>query len=148
MLYGMVFAALLSGTGQPLETVELFYKELPPSLETLARTEEVLDRYGGEFTVMKHLITDEASAPIIAAYGLPETHFPFAVAVNGMVSAVVDGQRVDFVHFPLFMHGIGRHEGNWSLELLERVLTDTSLMVSGVAPEELDETGWTECMDE
>ncbi len=148
MLVQMMFAAVLAGTGQTGATVDVFYKELPPSLEALARTEEVLAEFAGEFTITRHLITDEATAPLIAAYGLPETHFPFAVVVNGKLSAVVDGERVDFVHFPLFMHGIGRHEGNWSMELLGRVLADPSLMVSGVELEELDETGWTECMDE
>lgn len=128
-------------------TVHIFYKDLPPSLETLAAVEVVLEEHAAGYTVSRHLITDPGSEELIALYGLPETHFPFAVVINGKVSAMLEGGRVDFVHFPHFMHGIGRHEGNWSLDQLEMVLDEPGLLMEGAQIEELDETGWTECTE-
>jgi len=110
-------------------TVDVFYKERPPSLETLARTDSVLASHGGEYTITRHLITGEETESFIEKYGLPSTHFPFAVVINGNFSALVGEEKIDFVHFPLFMRGIGRHEGNWSMEHLEMVLKDTNLLM-------------------
>ncbi len=140
-------AVFLLSIMSSMNTIEIFHKEMPPSLETLAAVERVLEEYGDGYTVSRHLITDPETLELISLYGLPETHFPFAVVINGMLSAVIDGEKVDFVHFPLFMHGIGRHEGNWSLEHLSRVLDEPQLMVKGLPVEELDESGWTECME-
>jgi len=72
---------------------------------------------------------NQQNQEIISRYNLPDTHFPFAVVINGKYSAEVEGKKIDFVHFPRFMHGIGRHEGNWSLEALEKVLRDNSLLL-------------------
>ena len=110
-------------------TVDLFHKNMPPSLETLERVDSVLAVFEDAVRVSYHLITDPAEAELISAHGLPQTHFPFAVVVGGSFSAELEGRRVDFVHFPLLMHGIGRHEGNWSLEDLAAVLADPSLML-------------------
>ncbi|OPL19097.1 MAG: hypothetical protein AVO35_12550 [Candidatus Aegiribacteria sp. MLS_C] len=88
------------------------------------------------------------SAGIIAEYGLPETHFTMAFVVNGCFSAMVEGEKVDFFHFPLFLHGTGRHEGDWQLEMLRTVLADTSRFIAGNTQEGHDETGWTECMED
>ncbi len=119
----------LPGTGPGPVAVEVFHKEMPPSLRTLERVDSVLAGSGEDLDVTYHLITDPAEASLISAYGLPDAHFPFAVVVDGRFSAEIDGRRVDFVHFPLFMHGIGRHEGNWSLGDLAAVLADTSLLL-------------------
>ena len=66
---------------------------------------------------------------LIKKYNLPEIHFPFAVVVNGRSSAKINNIKIDFVHFPLFMHGIGKHEDNWSLENLKSVLIDNALLL-------------------
>jgi len=128
--------------------LEVFYKEMPPSLETLAAVDSVLAALGEEWTVFRWVITDPAAAERIEACGLPDTHFPFALVLNGSYSAMIDGERIDFVHFPLFMHGIGRHEGNWSLDHLRRVLEDPGLLLERGVRETLDETGWTECLED
>lgn len=66
---------------------------------------------------------------IIKKYNLPETHFPFAIVINGRFSAKINNNKIYFVHFPLFMHAIGRHEGNWSIDNLESVLIDNTLLL-------------------
>ena len=136
----------------PVETqvncIDVFYKEMPPSLETLEQVDSVLAEFSDEWVIGYHIITDTASVDLIRLYNLPDTHFPFAVVINGRYSAMVGGEKIDFVHFPLFMHGIGRHEGNWSMTLLRQVLDDPSLLMEENHLEELDDSGETECLEE
>jgi hypothetical protein len=109
-------------------TIDVFHKQMPPSQQTLARVDSVLAEFEDEYTITYHVITDSASEEIIQRYNLPETHFPFAVVVNGKYTATIDEELICFVHFPLFMEGIGRHQGNWSMETLRQVLEDNSLL--------------------
>ena len=132
-----------------LNTIDVFYKEMPPSLQSLEMVNTVLSEFPDEFEIEYYLITDTASSELIQLYNLPDTHFPFAVAVNGKYTATIDGEDVFFVHFPVSMQGIGRHEGNWSMDLLKKVLIDTSLLNDqNTLPilTETDET--TECQSE
>ncbi len=140
-------SALQALSPQSVNSVDVFYKEYPPSLETLEQTNEVLGEFT-DFEITYHIITDSASADLIQLYNLPDTHFPFAVIVNGRYSAMIEGEKIDFVHFPLFMQGIGRHEGNWSMTHLRMVLSDTSLLMDENTLIELDESGETECLGE
>ncbi len=131
-----------------ISTVDVFHKNMPPSLETLERTIEVLDDFTDQYEIAYYNITDSSTAALLTLYNLPDTHFPFAVVINGKYSALVDGKKIDFVHFPLFMHGIGRHEGNWSMDCLELVLSDISLLIDENVPPVLDDEGDTECLEE
>ncbi len=155
MLQGVVTTVLLATVLStpfcaevPADTVEIFHKRMPPSLKTLARTDSVLTQFNDEFVVIHHLITDSSTAGLIERYNLPSTHFPFAIVINGKCSATIGGEKIDFVHFPLFMHGIGRHEGNWSMKHLELVLKDVTLLIDENVLPELDESGDTKCMGE
>lgn len=132
----------------PADTVEIFHKKMPPSLETLARTDSVLAQFGDEFVIIRHLITDSSTAGLIERYNLPSTHFPFAIVINGKCSATIGDEKIDFAHFPFFMHGIGRHEGNWSMKHLELVLKDIALLIDENVLPELDESGDTKCQGE
>ena len=147
MLLTLPFLLVFAGETS-ISTIDLFYKSMPPSLETLEETNTVLPDFTDDFEITYHLITDSASADLIQEYNLPDTHFPFAVVINGRYSAMIDDEKIDFVHFPLFMHGIGRHEGNWSMEYLELVLTDVTLLMDENIPPVLDEEGDTPCPDE
>jgi hypothetical protein len=109
-------------------TIDVFHKQMPPSQQTLAKVDSVLAEFEDEYTITYHVITDSASEEIIQRYNLPETHFPFAVVVNGKYTATIGEELIYFVHFPLFMEGIGRHQGNWSMETLRQVLEDNSLL--------------------
>ena len=129
-------------------TIEVFHKSMPPSLETLEETNIVLADFTDDFEITYHLITDSASADLIRKYNLPDTHFPFAVVINGRYSALIGDEKIDFVHFPIFMHGIGRHEGNWSMEYLELVLDDIALLMDENILPVLDDEGDTPCPDE
>ena len=148
----MCILLLFSLTALPMaapNTIDVFYKEMPPSLQTLEQTNAVLADFAEEYDIAYHLITDTASSELIQQYNLPGSHFPFAIVVNGKYSAAMNGETIYFVHFPIFMHGIGRHEGNWSMDLLRTVLTDSSLLNDeNVLPvlDESEET--TECSGE
>ncbi|MCK5787293.1 MAG: hypothetical protein KAH54_12145 [Candidatus Sabulitectum sp.] len=143
---------LISLTALPVtggNIIDVFYKEMPPSLQTLEKTNTVLAEFANEYKVEYHLITDTASSELIQQYNLPGTHFPFAIAVNGKYSATINDETIYFVHFPLFMHGIGRHEGNWSMEQLKQVLADRSLLTDENTLPVLDESEeTTECPGE
>lgn len=143
---------LFSLTALPMAApniIDVFYKEMPPSLQTLEMVNTVLTGFADEYEIAYHLITDTASSEIIQQYNLPGTHFPFAITVNGKYSAAINDETINFVHFPLLMHGIGRHEGNWSMDHLQQVLADTSLLMDeNILPvlDESEET--TECSGE
>lgn len=139
--------SVLSGEAS-IGIIEVFHKDLPPSLETLDRTNAVLACFVDDYEISYNLITDSATVDLIRKYNLPDTHFPFAVVIDGSYSAMIDGEQIDFVHFPLFMHGIGRHEGNWSMEYLELVLNDNTLLMDESILPVLDEEGDTPCEGE
>ncbi len=151
-LINILFLTLLAlsvSSGQAsIGIIEVFHKDLPPSLETLDRTNAVLARFVDDYEISYNLITDSATVDLIRKYSLPDTHFPFAVVIDGCYSAMIDGEQIDFVHFPLFMHGIGRHEGNWSMEYLELVLNDNTLLMDESILPVLDEEGDTPCQGE
>lgn len=109
--------------------IQVFYKEKEPSLKTLERVEEFLGPYESEYEIRQLVITDTTNASLMEELGLPTEHFPFAVAVDGRTSADIDGTTVIFAKFPDFMHHIGRHRGNWTLEHLEKVLKDPGLLL-------------------
>lgn len=109
--------------------IHLFYKEKGPSLETLDMIEDYLEGYEDKYDIQYILITDPENEDMMNALGLPTEHFPFALAINGLTSAFIDGQTIVFAEFPDFMHHIGRHKGNWTLEHLEKILNDNSLML-------------------
>ncbi len=116
--------------------VEVFHKNKEPSLRTLDRTKTVLREHGDGCEIAYYLIDDPDNRGLIRKYNLPGTHFPFAVVIDGKYSASIDGRTVHFLEFPLFMKGIGRHEGDWSLEDLDRVMVDPSLLLDqNVLPE-------------
>ena len=151
MLYAFLIAlpVLQVSSGEAsISAIEVFHKAMPPSLETLEETDALLEHFIDEYEITYHLITDSATEDLIQKYNLPDTHFPFAVVINGSYSAMIDGEKIDFVHFPLFMHGIGRHEGNWSMESLELVLNDNTLLMDENILPVFDEEGDTPCPDE
>jgi len=129
-------------------TVDVFHKLMPPSIDVLMRAYDVLADFEDVYQISYHVISDSSSSELIQEYGLPDTHFPFAVVINGCTAALINGERVDFVDFPLFMHGIGRHEGNWSIEDLEAVLSDTSLLVQGDRAVQSSGVETSDCLSE
>lgn len=130
-------------------TIEVFHKSPAPAMQTLERTNEVLDKFVDEFSIAYHEINQEETKELIDKYSLPGTHFPFAIFINGKSAAEIDGEKIVFFDFPKFMHGIGRHEGNWSMLALEKVLNDTSLLISdNLIPEPCDcHEGHSDCLD-
>jgi len=109
-------------------TLLVFYKEREPSIKVLERVNKMLEDFEDQYSIEYLIIDDESSSDKITTLGLPTTHFPFAVVINGKYTAQIDERIVSFIHFPLFMKGIGRHEGNWSIDDLRRVLEDHSLL--------------------
>ena len=120
---------LISFKEKSTKTIEVFHKDKNPSLQTLEKTNTILNKFKDEYTIFYYDIEDSLNIPLIRKYNLPDTHFPFAIVINGKFSANIKNNKIDFVHFPLFMHGIGRHEGNWSLYDLETVLKDNTLLL-------------------
>jgi hypothetical protein len=121
------------------KVVSVFYKDMPPSHKVLDKVKPVLEWYKDKYTINYYLITDPKNAEIIAEFGLPETHFPFAVVIGDIFTARLHEEVISFVHFPAFMEGIGRHEGNWSIGDLDVVLTDNSLLTEENFLPELEE---------
>ena len=133
---------LIPCKAKSIDTIEVFHKKKEPSLQTLEKTNAVLDKYKGNHEIFYYVITDSVNVDLIRKYNLPDTHFPFAIVINGRFSADINNIKIDFVRFPLFMHGIGRHEGNWSLNDLEAVLKDKSMLLDkNVLSEEEHEEG-------
>lgn len=111
------------------KVILVFYKKQPPSLQIHSVISEFLDDYTDQYVVEYFLITDPDQKQTIESLGLSTDHLPVAIAINGKTSAMIDEEVIVFANFPDFMHHIGRHPGNWTLEHLQRVLYDNTLLL-------------------
>ncbi len=111
------------------QVIWVFYKEQPPSLQTHSVISEFLDDYTDQYVVEYRLITDPDQKQTIESLGLSTDHLPVAIAINGKTSAMIDEEVIVFTNFPDFMHHIGRHPGNWTLDHLQKVLDDNTLLL-------------------
>lgn len=146
ILFVLMMSSIGFGQESKMATVDIFYKNKRPSQQVLTEINKVVEKYEKTYTVSYYLITDSSNSEIISKYGLPSTHFPVAVVINGIFTAEIDGEKVSFVHFPEFMKGIGRHEGNWSIACLEAALKDNSLLADkNILPELNEESEDEEC---
>ncbi len=128
------------------KNIAVFYKDKPPSQKVLKRTNQLLNQFSDSYFINYYSIEDKKNFDVITKLGLPSTHFPFAIVIDGKYTAKIDGKVVSFVHFPLFMKGIGRHEGNWSISDLEKVLNDNFLLSNKNSLPNLEkETSTGEC---
>lgn len=109
--------------------IQVFYKEKENSMQAFEKIKTYLKEYESKYDIRYLLITDPKNESLIKSLGLPTEHFPFAIAINGKTSAMIDGKKIVFAHFPVFMHHIGKHKGNWTLDRLTKVLDDESLML-------------------
>jgi len=138
--------SILSASEKP--NISVFYKEKKPSQKVLAKVDSLLDNYQDLYKVHYYNIEDTINITIINELGLPTTHFPFAIVIDGIFTAEIDDKTVSFVHFPLFMKGIGRHEGNWSLADLQNVLENNKLLTDeNILPVLAEENEESECED-
>ncbi len=130
--------------------IHVFYKNRTPSLKVLDAVKELLDGYNDNYEIIFLDIEDELNFDLISKFNLPETHLPFAVVIDGKYTAInKDKELISFVHFPLFMKGIGRHEGNWSLDDLSNALNDNTLLLEqNILPELNEDEETTQCEDE
>ena len=123
----MILSINLSANDKKI--ISIFYKDKKPSQQVLEQINKLLEQFKDSYQINYYLIEDQKNTDVITQFGLPSTHFPFSVVINGKFTAKIDDKLVSFVHFPLFMKGIGRHEGNWSIADLEKVLNDNSLLL-------------------
>ncbi|MCD4654520.1 hypothetical protein K8T06_11385 [bacterium] len=138
----IIIASFLSGSimanskTESAKIIDVFYKNKKPSLQTLEKAKTVLEKYESDYKITYYLITDPETKDLIKKYTLPETHFPFAIVVNEKYSASIEKKEIVFIGFPLFMKGIGRHEGNWSMDDLDKILKNNALLLDkNVLPE-------------
>lgn len=109
--------------------IEVFYKEQPPSMETLTQVKDFLKDYQDKCTVKYLLMTETDNEKRMTSYGYPSEHFPFGIAINGKTSARIGGEVIIFGNFPDFMHHLGRHQGNWTFTHLRQVLNNKELLL-------------------
>ena len=147
----IVFVLMILGcnlSGDDMKMISVFYKDKKPSQQALEKINHVLEEFKDTLQVTYYLIEDQQNADLITELGLPSTHFPVAVVINGKFTAKIDDKVVSFVHFPLFMKGIERHEGNWSIADLKKVLNDSSLLLKdNILPTLAEESSDEECED-
>ncbi len=140
----LVISSMLNASEKTVICV--FYKEKKPSQKVLGKVNNLLKEFSNDYDINYYDIEDAKNSKVIKELGLPETHFPFAVVIGKKFTAKIDEQYVSFIHFPLFMKGIGRHEGNWSLDNLRLVLKDNSLLsIKSILPVLDEESETSEC---
>ncbi len=129
-------------------SISVFYKEKKPSQQVLAKVDSLLNNYLDSYQVQYYNIEDTKNTAVINELGLPATHFPFAIVIDGKFTAEIEDKTISFIHFPLFMKGIGRHEGNWSLDDLQKVLENNKLLADeNILPVLAEENEESECED-
>jgi hypothetical protein len=139
VLIMLITYSILLADNDTKPIVRVFHKQKAASLRVLEKVNDSLAAFADEYQIFYYDIEDEANLSLIEGIGLPSTHFPFAVVINDRFTIQRNGMFVSFVHFPDFMKGIGRHEGNWSIADLEAALMDNSLLRETNVLPELDE---------
>lgn len=109
--------------------IEVFYKEQPPSLETLEKMKAFFKDHQDNCRIEYLLMTEPDHEKRMISYGYPNEHFPFGIAIDGKTSAKIGDEVIIFGNFPDFMHHLGRHQGNWTLAHLRRVLNHKELLL-------------------
>ncbi|MFW6369319.1 MAG: hypothetical protein ACOC0J_01920, partial [Myxococcota bacterium] len=61
-------------------TIQVFYKEQPPSLQTHERVKAFLDAFQGRYEISYLLMTEPDNQELMVELGLPTEHFPFGIA--------------------------------------------------------------------
>ncbi len=122
-------SAFAAGKIEAQTLIEVFYKNQPPSMETLSAVQAFLDDHKEQFVIRYLDMDDTANADKMKAMGFPEEHFPFGIAIDGKSSARIGDKTIVFANFPDFMHHIGRHRGNWTLDHLAQAIKNPALML-------------------
>lgn len=142
----VVAYSMLLATDSTKPILRVFHKHKAPSLRVLDKVNEALAAYKDAYRIDYFDIEDAANLPLIESLGLPSTHFPFAIVLNDRFSIQRDGKTISFVHFPDFMKGIGRHEGNWSIADLEAALVDNTMFIEkNLLPELHEDESESKC---
>jgi hypothetical protein len=110
--------------------IQVFYKDKENSLNTLEQIRPFLERFSNDYEIQYLNSTDAENEVLVKSMGFPLEHFPFGIAINGKTSALINGDTIIFANFPDFMHHLGKHPGNWTLQHLEAVLHSNELLLS------------------
>lgn len=130
----LIFASFISNScvqsnhSDEKDVIEIFHHDKDPSMETLKKVNEFLEPYAADYEIKYYNIKDDTNNELLKSLGLPEDHFPFAIAINGKTSAQINGETIIFAELPDFMHHVGRRQGNWSLDHLKTVLENKELL--------------------
>ena len=95
--------------------ISIFYKNKKPSQQVLEKVNKLLEQFKDLYQINYYLIEDQKNMGVITKFGLPATHFPFSVVINGKLSATIDNKLVSFIHFPLLKYcsmGFPTHDLN------------------------------------
>jgi hypothetical protein len=124
----LVFCSLLQASEPGNNILVLFYKQEPLSLRGLDEVKAILPEFADSIEVYYINIEDKANLDLLDSYYLADVEFPFAVALNGCMSAMIDEHLVDFIGYPEDMEDAGDFEGNWSIEDLKAALHNPDLL--------------------
>lgn len=122
------FSSLLQASETGNNKLVLFYKNEPLSLKVLDEVKAILPEFADSVEVYYFDIEDEENLEILYDFDLANVDFPFAMAVNGCMSAMIDEHLVDFIGYPKDMEDAGDFEGNWSIEALKAALHNPDLL--------------------
>lgn len=111
------------------DLIQIFHHDREPSVKTLEAVNEFFAGYDDKYEIKYYDIKDDKNNELLTSLGLPEDHFPFAIAINGKTSAKIKGEVIIFANLPDFMHHIGRRQGNWTMEHLQTVLENKQLLL-------------------
>ncbi len=110
------------------KSVIIFHKNKQPALQTLEKVKPAVEIFEKEYKISYYDIDDPKNLPLLKQSNLEGIHSPFAIVINGKFSAEVDNKVIEFLYFPDYMHFMGNHMGNWTLDLLTKVLEDNSFL--------------------
>ncbi len=128
-IFAFCATAIASGNTPDQPVIEVFYKDQQPSMETLTQVKSFLNARKDNLVVRYLDMDDTANAGKMKAMGFPAEHFPFGIAIDGKTSARIGDKTIVFANFPDFMHHIGRHQGNWTLDHLTQALKNPAIML-------------------
>ncbi|PKN73406.1 MAG: hypothetical protein CVU50_03695 [Candidatus Cloacimonetes bacterium HGW-Cloacimonetes-3] len=88
----------------------------------------ILPEFADSIEVHYFDMEDKANLGLLEFYYLADIDCPFAVAVNGCMSAMINDNIVEFYQYPEGTEHAYRNEGFWTLEDLKAALRNPDLL--------------------
>jgi hypothetical protein len=128
VIFLMTLASLLQAEEAEKLSVLLLSKKEATAKGILEKVKAILPEFRDSIEVRCLDIEDEANYDLLMDYFPVVLDYPFAIAVDGCIAAMIDENMIEFLGYPHGTENAGDYEGNWKFEDLRAVIKDPGLL--------------------